>query len=60
MKDGLRPTMMFKQSLRVQPQHHDRLSAVLTFWRWVQRYALILSQRIRSEMRKPNRSWRVG
>ncbi len=27
--------------------------------RWVLRYAPILSQRIRCEMRRPNRSWRV-
>jgi len=26
---------------------------------WVLRYAPILSQRIRCDMRKPNRSWRV-
>ena len=31
----------------------------VTIWRWVQRYAPILSQRIRREMRHPNRSWRV-
>ena len=30
-----------------------------TIARWVLRYAPILSQRIRGEMRKPNRSWRV-
>ena len=30
-----------------------------TIARWVLRYAPILSQRIRDEMRKPNRSWRV-
>ena len=30
-----------------------------TIWRWVQRYAPILNQRIRCEMRHPNRSWRV-
>ena len=30
-----------------------------TVWRWVQRYAPILNQRIRREMRHPNRSWRV-
>src|ERR1700720_1597977 len=30
-----------------------------TITRWVLRYAPILSQRIRSEMRQPNRSWRV-
>src|SRR5258708_18905959 len=30
-----------------------------TIARWVLRYAPILSQRIRCEMRKPNRSWRV-
>ena len=30
-----------------------------TVWRWVQRYAPILNQRIRCEMRHPNRPWRV-
>jgi transposase-like protein len=30
-----------------------------TVWRWVQRYAPILNQRIRREVRHPNRSWRV-
>jgi transposase-like protein len=30
-----------------------------TIARWVLRYAPILSQRIRGELRKPNRSWRV-
>ena len=30
-----------------------------TVWRWVQRYAPVLSQRIRRECRPPNRSWRV-
>jgi transposase-like protein len=31
----------------------------VTIWRWVQRYAPILNQRIRRERRPPNRSWRV-
>ena len=31
----------------------------VTIWRWVQRYAPILNQRILREMRHPNRSWRV-
>ena len=31
----------------------------VTIWRRVQRYAPILNQRIRREMRNPNRSWRV-
>jgi len=31
----------------------------VTIWRWVQRYAPVLNQRIRGEMRRPNRSWRV-
>jgi transposase-like protein len=31
----------------------------VTIWRWVQRYAPILNQRIRREMRRPNRSLRV-
>jgi transposase-like protein len=31
----------------------------VTIWRWVQRYAPILNQRIRRELRNRNRSWRV-
>ena len=31
----------------------------VTIWRWVQRYAPVLNQRVRREMRRPNRSWRV-
>jgi transposase, IS6 family len=31
----------------------------VTIWRWVQRYAPILNQRIRRDLRRPNRSWRV-
>jgi IS6 family transposase len=31
----------------------------VTIWRWVQRYAPILSERLRLELRHPNRSWRV-
>ena len=31
----------------------------VTIWRWAQRYAPVLNQRIRTEMRRPNRSWRV-
>ena len=31
----------------------------VTIWRWVQRYAPILTQRVRRERRHPNRSWRV-
>jgi transposase-like protein len=31
----------------------------VTIWRWVQRYAPILNQRLRREVRHPNRSWRV-
>ena len=31
----------------------------VTIWRWVQRYAPVLNRRIRREMRRPNRSWRV-
>ena len=31
----------------------------VTIWRWVQRYAPILSQRLGRERRHPNRSWRV-
>jgi transposase-like protein len=30
-----------------------------TIWRWVQRYAPILNQRIRREIRHPDRSWRM-
>ncbi len=31
----------------------------VTVWRWVQHYAPILNQRLRRELRRPNRSWRV-
>jgi transposase, IS6 family len=31
----------------------------VTIWRWVQRYAPILNQRLRGDLRYPNRSWRV-
>jgi IS6 family transposase len=31
----------------------------VTIWRWVQRYAPILNQRLRREVRRPNGSWRV-
>ena len=30
-----------------------------TIARWVLRYAPVMNERIRSEMRNPNRSWRV-
>ena len=30
-----------------------------TIWRWVQRYAPILNERLCRELRHPNRSWRV-
>jgi IS6 family transposase len=31
----------------------------VTIWRWVQRYAPILNEQLRRELRHPNRSWRV-
>jgi IS6 family transposase len=31
----------------------------VTIWRWVQRYAPILNQRIRRQLRRPSRSCRV-
>ena len=31
----------------------------VTIWLWVQRYATIWNQRIRRELRRPNRSWRI-
>jgi len=31
----------------------------VTIWRWVQCYAPVLNHRIRREIRRPNRSWRV-
>src|SRR6516225_6646199 len=31
----------------------------VTIWRWVQHYAPLLNQRLRRELRRPNRSWRV-
>lgn len=31
----------------------------VTIWRWVQHYAPILNERLRRELRRPNRWWRV-
>ena len=31
----------------------------VTIWRWVQRFAPILNQRLRRQLRRPNRSWRL-
>ena len=31
----------------------------VTIWRWVQHYSPLLNQRLRREIRHPNRSWRV-
>jgi len=31
----------------------------VTIWRWVQRYAPVLNQRLRRELRSRNRSWRM-
>jgi IS6 family transposase len=31
----------------------------VTVWRWLQHHAPILNQRLRRELRRPNRSWRV-
>jgi IS6 family transposase len=31
----------------------------VTSWRWVQRYAPILNQEVRRDLRHPYRSWRV-
>ena len=31
----------------------------VTIWRWVQRFAPILNQRLRRQLRRPNNSWRV-
>ena len=31
----------------------------VTIWRWVQRYAPILNERLRRDLRHPCRSWRV-
>jgi hypothetical protein len=31
----------------------------VTIWRWVQCYSSVLNQRLRRELRRPNRSWRV-
>jgi transposase-like protein len=46
--------------LRYSLSYRDGLSVDhVSIWRWVQHYAPILNQRIRRELRHPNRSWRV-
>jgi transposase-like protein len=54
----LRYSLTYRDLEEIMAERRLSLDHV-TIWRWVQRYAPILSQRIRREMRNPNRSWRV-
>src|SRR5829696_5235088 len=54
----LRYPLSFRQLEEIMTERNLSVDHV-TIWRWVQRYAPVLNQRIRREMRRPNRSWRV-
>jgi len=54
----LRYSLSYRDLEEIMAERNLSVSHV-TIWRWVQRYAPVLNQRIRREMRHPNRSWRV-
>jgi hypothetical protein len=45
---------------RFSQRQSGRSDDIFAQHRWVQRYAPVLNQRIRRELRRPNRSWRVA
>src|SRR4051812_12540349 len=54
----LRYSLTYRDLEEIMAERNLSLDHV-TIWRWVQRYAPVLNQRIRREVRRPNRSWRV-
>jgi transposase, IS6 family len=55
---NLRYSLTYRDPEEIMAERNLAVDHV-TIWRWVQRYAPVLNQRIRREMRHPNRSWRV-
>ena len=53
----LRYPLSFRQLEEIMAERNLSVDHV-TIWRWVQRNAPVLNQRIRREQRRPNRSWR--
>ena len=54
----LRYSLTYRDLKEIMAERNLSVNHV-TIWRWVQRYAPVLNQRLRREMRRPNRSWRV-
>ena len=54
----LRSSLTYRDLEEIMAERNLSVDHV-TIWRWVQRYAPVLNQRVRREMRHPNRSWRV-
>jgi transposase, IS6 family len=54
----LRYSLTYRDLKEIMAERNLSIDHV-TIWRWVQRYAPILNQRIRREMRPPNRWWRA-
>jgi transposase-like protein len=54
----LRYSLMYRDLEEIMAERNVAVDHV-TIWRWVQRYAPILNQRLRRELRRPNGSWRV-
>lgn len=54
----LRYSLTYRDLEEIMVERGLRVDHV-TIWRWVQRYAHLLNQRLRREIRRANRSWRV-
>jgi transposase, IS6 family len=54
----LRYSLTYRDLEEIMAERNPSVDHV-TIWRWVQRYAPVLNQRIRREIRNRNRSWRV-
>jgi hypothetical protein len=54
----LRYSLTYRDLEEIMAERGLSVDHVTISW-WVQRYAPVLNQRIRRELRRPNRSWRV-
>ncbi len=54
----LRYSLTYRDLEEIMTERNPSIDHV-TIWRWVQRYAPVLNQRVRREFRNRNRSWRV-
>ena len=54
----LRYSLTYRDLEEIMTERNLSVDHVI-IWRWVQRYAPVLKQRIPRHLRRPNRSWRV-